>query len=507
MPNSVSRNGAESGDQLWLTGLFANRAVWAALFLALSFALKITTFGDVNRYADETFYFLVGQQMHDGLLPYVDVWDRKPLGLFLIYYLIAGISYSVLSYQIVACLFAAATAFIIALIVRGWSDHKAGVLAGLGYLFVITPFEGSTGQTPDFYNLFVAGAALVLIRDMERLSNGVISWRSWLAMALCGIAITIKQTAVFEAIFFGLAMLFCLYRGGLPPLRILRIAAVAASIGAMPTLLIAGYYWQAGHWSEFWHAMVTSNFAKQAGPSDDTAHKALGLGLRLAIFAAFALWGLFSARLERPARFFLGGWIVAALVGFLSVPNFYIHYTLPLLVPLAVAAGLLFSTHRMGLVLFVMTALYAMLWHSPLRSEFRRDSVQSMEQLASLIRSHDGGGGLLVFDGPHYLYALTDKRVLSPLVFPHHLNHAIENNVSHLDTHDEVDRILAAKPGVVVMARHPSNAPVNAYSRSRVLEYVRRNCAVSGVVMLKSTYFEKPVVVRGDCARPDTSGG
>ena len=34
---------------------------------------------------DEQFYLLVGDRMLHGLLPYVDVWDRKPVGLFLVY--------------------------------------------------------------------------------------------------------------------------------------------------------------------------------------------------------------------------------------------------------------------------------------------------------------------------------------------------------------------------------------------------------------------------------------
>ena len=38
---------------------------------------------------DEQFYLLVGDGMLSGSLPYVDVWDRSPIGLFVIYALAA----------------------------------------------------------------------------------------------------------------------------------------------------------------------------------------------------------------------------------------------------------------------------------------------------------------------------------------------------------------------------------------------------------------------------------
>ena len=60
---------------------------------------------------DEAFYLLVGDRMLHGLLPYVDIWDRKPFGLFLLYAatrLLGG--EGIWQYQLVATVFAAGTA-------------------------------------------------------------------------------------------------------------------------------------------------------------------------------------------------------------------------------------------------------------------------------------------------------------------------------------------------------------------------------------------------------------
>jgi len=445
--------------------------------------------------------------MHEGLLPYVDVWDRKPLGLFLIYWLIAGVSHSVLAYQLVACLFAGATALVIARLVAHWGNARGGLFAGLAYLFAVGPFEGITGQTPDFYNLLIAGAALLVSLDVERLLGGRAGWRTWRtwgAMGLCGLALTVKQTTLFESAWFGIVALFCLHRGGAPLGRLGWFALRACAIGALPTLLIAAFYWQAGHWAEFWHAMVTSNLNKAT--EGDAGWRVIGIGLRAIMVLLPAAAGLALGG-ERPgARAFVGGWLVAAFVGFASVPNAYAHYLLPVMVPLAVAAGLFLSRVRFRFVIVLVIALYALMWDKPDRREWTRGSIESMAEMARVIRAHDGGGGLLVYEGPHYLYALAGKRFLSPLVFPHHFNHGIENNVSHLDTHAEIDRVLSRWPGVIVMTRHPRSLPVNVYVRAHVLAYARAHCASKTVVTLREDHNLIPVVIFGDCGRGMRAG-
>ncbi len=471
-----------------------------ALFLLVSLALQAASFGDTNRHADETFYFLVGQRMHEGLLPYVDVWDRKPFGLFLAYYLIAGISTSVLAYQLVACVLAALAALLVCLLAGHLSNRRGGLYAGLVYLLILGPFEGATGQAPDFYNPLIAGAALLVLLSRESLGRGETGWRVWLAMALCGLALTIKQTTLFESAFLGIWVLVALGRAGVALPRLAGIALACCAIGALPTLLVAGYYALAGHWYEFWHAMVISNLQKQRPGGE--AFRALGIGLRGAVLLAFALWGLWSSRSGGDGRRFLACWIAAALVGFLSVPNFYSHYTLPVLVPLSVAAGLLFARHALHRVLLVVFVVYALLWHNPFHRDQTLASIRSMDQLARAIRAGDPGGGLLVFDAPHYLYALTGERFLSPLVFPHHLNHAIENDVSHLDTHAEVDRILRNRPGVIVLAREPRNWPVNRYSRERVLAYAARNCRTAREIVLHEDINRIAMIVFASCRAP-----
>ena len=55
----------------------------AALLLCLAVAARWQTFGNPVLGYDEQFYLLVGDRMLHGALPYVDIFDRKPIGLFL----------------------------------------------------------------------------------------------------------------------------------------------------------------------------------------------------------------------------------------------------------------------------------------------------------------------------------------------------------------------------------------------------------------------------------------
>jgi len=130
-----------------------------ALLLLFALVLRADTFGDPGLHGDEAFYWTVGVAMHDGAIPYIDVWDRKPFGLFALYYLIAGISAAPAAYQIAATLAAAGTAWAICAMTLRRTGPQGGLLAGAAYLLWLPVLQGFGGQSPVFYNLFIAPAS------------------------------------------------------------------------------------------------------------------------------------------------------------------------------------------------------------------------------------------------------------------------------------------------------------------------------------------------------------
>jgi hypothetical protein len=469
-----------------------------ALLLAVAVLLRCDTFGDPNVHGDEVFYHQVGLAMHHGAWPYVDVWDRKPFGLFALFYLITAVSPAVIAYQLAATLFAAATALVIARIAGRWAGSLGAVLAGVVYLLWLAPLQGVGGQSPVFYNLFVAGAALLVLDALPCLARGEIPRTVAIAMLLGGCAITLKTTTFVEGGFLGLLSLWTLYRSRTDFRRVLGAGVLWSAIGIAPTLVIAAAYWLGGHWAEYWHAMVTANLAKPPYWPDVRIRIVL-MFIMLAPILIVAVLGLLAQ--ERQSRSFVLLWLGAAALGLLAMPNFYIHYALPLSVPLCVAASSFLGKPRIGLA---VTALLAALsiWFSPIfQFEQTARSRGAIAALAADIRAHRGNGPLLVYDGPPQLYQLTAQSFATPLLFPTHLSQGIEKDVSHLSTLGETLRVLRTRPGAVVMAVEPSNSPANLETRRPVLAYIGRNCRLIRVLDVPERLRSQSIAVWGDCRR------
>ena len=136
-------------------------------------------------------------------VPFIDLWDRKPLGLFLLF---AGFRLipadGIVTYQVAAALFAGGTATVILHIARRLGAAPGGAWsAGVLYLLAMSVIGGQGGQSPVFYNLPVALAALLTLRlpslTAER-DVRAIGRNGLAACMLCGLAIQIKYTAAFS---------------------------------------------------------------------------------------------------------------------------------------------------------------------------------------------------------------------------------------------------------------------------------------------------------------------
>ena len=467
-----------------------------ALLLLAALIWRCDTFGDPSLHDDEVFYHAVGVAMHQGALPYVDVWDRKPFGLFALYWLIAGISAAPIAYQLAATLAAATAGWAIARLAQQWSTAQAGLLAGLAYILWLGPLQGYGGQSPVFYNPFIALAALLVVRALPGLRDGKApSGAAW-AMLLAGLGVTIKTTALFEAAFLGLFAAVILARSPRGLAGSLRPIALWIALGAAPSLAIAAAYWGMGHWHEYWHAMVTSNLAKPADLLTGWIRLRL-MFVALAPLLVLAAFGLLD--LASDARRFILLWLGAALLSLFVVANFYIHYAMPIAVPLCVvAAGFLKRTFAGPAALLALAALSFWL-EPPFRFEHTRQSRAAMAELVRTVKAHDAGRDLLTFEGPSQLYQLAAKPFITPLVFPTHLSALIEKDVSHLSTLGEMRKALAHRPGVVVIADPIHNGPVNTETEALVRSYVAGNCRLIG----KQTILERgqsiDLAVWGDC--------
>lgn len=432
------------------------RGPWAVLLiLAAAVVTRAVTFGNPLVDMDDQFYWLVGRSWWDGSWPIVDIWDRKPVGLFILYAAIAGINQSIVAVQIASLLCAAGTAMLVRRAALHFASPRAALLAALTYLFFLPPFWGQSGQSPVFYNLFIAGAAVLLLRAVATQEYRAIRRRALAAMLLSGIALVMKQVSVAEGVYIGLAFLFLLRRIGAPIDGIARTAAVMIAVALLPTVLGAAMFVMRGDGavSAYVQASYISIFAKTPGSGQSLLNGVAYLALFGGPLIIAAAIGLASRPEEGPIRLayqLVAGWVGAAVIGYLLVPNFFPHYALPLLVPLSVLAARAFD-RPIGIPLFAALIVTCLLTGRITDWTGNRRAARDFEMLAATVRQAAGPSGCLyIANGPVGLYTVVPDCRVTPYVFPYHLTLATESTAVGISQAAGIERIFAARPAVVL---------------------------------------------------------
>ncbi len=195
------------------------------LLILVALVVRAQGFGNPVTGFDEQFYLLVGDRMLHGAMPYVDIFDRKPIGLFLLYAVCAcwgGEGF--LAYKLVATGFVVATAFGVQRVARGFARTARGHRGGDPLYPLADLMEGEGGQSPVFYNALMLLAATATLRAVER--RGGLFASGAVAMGAVGVALQIKYAVLPEGFAFGCILLWLGWRERVP---LVRLAAWRAS--------------------------------------------------------------------------------------------------------------------------------------------------------------------------------------------------------------------------------------------------------------------------------------
>jgi hypothetical protein len=436
----------------------------AVLLLAVTLAARAQTFGNPVTGFDEQFYLLVGDRMLSGSIPYVDIFDRKPIGLFLIHAAVRLLGgEGTLQVQLVAALVVAATAFTIYRLASRVAPQPGAIAAALAYIFWLNLTEGEGYQAEVWFNLPMALAALLVVRTTEA---GSIARPGALAMLLVGIALQIKYSVIFEGLFLGIALLW--NARAMPPPRLAGLALLWAGTALLPTLIAAAAYWQMGHLD----AWLFANFTSIAGKlPDPLAVKLEGLGLMALIAAPLAAAAV--SRPSSPAHRFTLAWLAASIAGVLLFGSYGPHYLMPVLVPLTVAAAPRLATRTWASAIL---ALGFVAGQTALALTYAGKGGRTEALAVAEAARPNGSGCLWVYDGYPALYRLTGSCLPTRFVFSGHLNTANEASAAALgiDPNSEVRRVLATRPDTIVDT-FPAYARGNPATRALVLAALKRN--------------------------------
>jgi len=463
-------------------------AVGALLIVAL--ALRAPYFGNPDIHVDEEFYALVADQMWKGALPYVDIWDRKPIGLFLIYALFRPISgASLIDVQLLGLICAWGTAMLIWVMARRYTQSSLALFPAILYLFWQGVFEGFSAQSPVFYNFPMALAALLCLRATDRSDGKNLIGIGVAAMALVGLSIQIKYTAIFEGFFFGLWLVWLRFRMCRSFAAIAGPAFLWVMTALAPTLAVAASYAMMGHWAAFAQANFTSIFLRARLEATYLASLQAFVaiaGLPLLVTALAGLAGhICFERTPRPDRWFLLGWLISALCGFTAIGNFYHHYALPLLPPLLVVASRCFMKRMSAGLIFLSLAAWASIWWPPRPADATMRSRATIARLASAAKPYLRYGPMFIWDGPSILYVAVDATPPTRFAYPDHLSNVVEKDALGADTGKEIRKILAQRPAIIVSSSSgliPRYNPVTHHLIQAALarDYIEMNRQVAG---------------------------
>jgi hypothetical protein len=448
-----------------------------AILILVALATRLPVFGNPIVHVDESFYLVVARAMTQGALPFVDIWDRKPIGLFLLYLPAAALpfAWSIYAYQAMALVAALATAFLIARLADRVGWNRGATFAGAAYLLWLVPLGGVGGQAPVFFNLPMAGAATLILIGRGDRRYGLA------AMALVGVSLQIKYSVVFEGIFFGVWLLSNDWHARRSVAAVAGYAAALIALALLPTLAAYAFYAVAGHGEAFVFANFSSILGRRSDPWSERLGNAATLTLILSPLLAMAFVRSRSAAVEdRGERLFLRYWFAASLLGIALFGTWFDHYGLPALVPgCACAAGFFEAARRSWgyVVLAIVASAGAITVYVNCANR------GTPAQFAALVTAVGRGPGCLwVQSGETMLHAATDRCTSSRFVFPSHLGRNREHAAIGADQASEIDQILASKPAVIVMrGAYRGERPE---IRAHVLRAIRTDYRRSGEVIL-----------------------
>ncbi len=455
--------------------IFGLRSPWSDRLLVVLFALLVRLPGLPPSVMDwdESVYILAAREILHGRLPYVGVFDDKPLGgPSLIALALATLGQSVLAVRLLGLAGVAATSVLLhATAMRAGLARPAALAAALLYAAFTTQLNGLSTNTELLFAPFTVAAFCVAVGHVDERRP----LRQYIAVAACGllfgIGIWIKYVVALPAaaLFAGLVGSW-LWRRRTNLLAAAASAAIYGSLCLLPTLLTAALYWRGGLLDLWWYCNFgyMSTYLGLPTPLAETFH--LVQANLLAIWPLLLLSGLalpMVRRAPRAIQAFVAAVAVWALVEAAAVvapQKFFDHYFLVLLPPLSLLSGLALAEvarrvirpelHRRAapvmavcVTLVPLAAVAAKLspgWLNLGKSDVPR-------QVAALIRGDTQPDPTLwVVNSEPVIYFLAGVPSPTRFPFPPHLVGS-QSGITRSDPAVEIARVLATHPRYLVV--------------------------------------------------------
>ncbi len=426
---------------------------------------------------DVGLYVLIAERWLHGALPYVDVWEYKPPGLFAAYALaikIAGSEVAGLAWLGITATWATALATR-AIARRLFATHGAAIGIVAACIVIVFSIEDD-GTAVDAELLASAFTTLALAVVARCLAERATTRRSVaLASVALACAVQMKLTAVPVALAAVVTMAYAARAAAA------RVAAAAAAIIAAPFALEAWYFAAAHRLAFFVDANVGATVRRIAarGAMQRNAIPRIAEQCRilrpLPEIALAAPFAFADAPADRTAGTFVAGWIAVEALGVAIVGEYdarqFVHLVAPLALltawivvrlgtrigkPAAIAAALavvVFLDHGIYSSLKAVGAALAAIRHE------RLPATDYDRIVAGARATMHGDPSLFVVGYSPLVYAATDAAIPTRYAWTGFLAERATWPTTGRDGLDELRRVLATHPHTIVM--QPLRAPLD----------------------------------------------
>jgi len=444
----------------FLSGIRNNAFLLFSIFALLSIILRFFSFFPSVIDHDESTYLEIARMILAGKTLYVDMIDIKPPGIFLI---LAGFQalfgYSVFVIRLLVALWIAITAFLIyktgKLLLK---DERSSVAAGVIYIFFISTwsFYGVSITTEIFFNLFTITSLYILLK-----SNNTLKY--FPAGLVAGFGFLVKYFVVFDFTVFVVFSVFILDR---------HRKSTATNFKSIASVLLAGtgflipfataniIFFLNGHFDSFFNIIYLAPLRYPSGWNAWEMLKfILDFHLRFLPVFIFFYVALLNKSLKGNEtirlRLFMTAWSIMALIAVLISGKTFGHYTIQLMMPVSMLAGLFFHPEaglpsyfkrllpkRIGLVILAMLIL--LISAIKLEYVFRRDIPR---EIAAYLKPRLEKDDVIYTGNYHHIvYYLLKKESPTPYTHRSLLYDQDHIEALNIDTFAEFERIMKQRP-------------------------------------------------------------
>lgn len=318
---------------------------WVAFFILIAIFLRFFSFFPSLLDHDESTYMIIGNELLKGKLLYSDITDTKPVGTFMIY---AGLQYlfgySIFMKRLFVAVVVGLTSF---LIYRGscklFKNKHAALAAGIIYIFYTSLwiYHGLSPNTELYFNLTTIAALLLFLKGGNKSF-----FRAGLVM---GVGFMLKYMVLldygaFMLFFFLMALKKEYCRVGFK----MFFPYLLSGLGfLMPFAFTALYFYLAGRFDDFYYITFVVPGFYRSSPSISNFLVMLGdVTFRFFPITFFFFYALISKQclLVKEQKYFFLLWILMILIAMLVPGKDFGHYTIQLMLPVSLIAGLFFHS-------------------------------------------------------------------------------------------------------------------------------------------------------------------